>query len=164
LKPEQRRWRIRLQSDPNAKPLPGTIDVIGYTIDPTQHTAVVIGQVNNRQERFRAGQFIIADVAVSPPPNEVVIPTMALVEDGHESVVFVQPDSAKPDYKQVRVDVARREHEVVFLGERSGKQGPAMQSSHQEAPLIPGQTWVVSSGSVELKAALEDLQSRARQK
>jgi cobalt-zinc-cadmium efflux system membrane fusion protein len=154
LKPEQRRWQIRLQSDPNAKPLPGTIDVIGYTIDPTQHTALIIGQVDNGEERFRAGQFIMADVAVSPQPNEVVIPTMALVEDGRESVIFVQPDPGKPHYRQIRVDVARREREVVFLRARSG----------EPTPLRPGQTWVASSGSVELKAALEDRQSRARQK
>jgi cobalt-zinc-cadmium efflux system membrane fusion protein len=165
LKREQRRWQIRLQSDPNAKPLPGTIETIGYTIDPTQHTALIIGQVDNREERFRAGQFIMADVAVTPQPNEVLIPTKALVEDGRESVIFVQPDPEQPSYRQVRVDVARRQREVVFLRAHSGEpQSPATQPSHQEASLKPGQSWVVSSGSVELKAALEDLQSRARQK
>jgi cobalt-zinc-cadmium efflux system membrane fusion protein len=169
LKPEQRRWQIRLQNEPNAKPLPGTIDVIGYTIDPTQHTAVIIGQVENREERFRAGQFIIADVALPPEPNEVVIPTTALVEDGHESVVFVQPDPTMPCYKQQPVTVVRREREVVFLHTVTKRDKPPTAAAqpgaiHEEFSLRPGKTWVLSSGSVELKAALEDLQSRAKQK
>lgn len=167
LKPELRRWQIHLQNEPNAKPLPGTIDVIGYTIDPTQHTAVILGQVENHEERLRAGQFITADVALPPEPYEVVIPMTALVEDGRESIVFVQPDPAKPYYRQEHVVVARREREVVFLRTRGG--GAANGAGHaaeasKEFPLRPGKTWVVSSGSVELKAALEDLQSSVKQK
>jgi cobalt-zinc-cadmium efflux system membrane fusion protein len=159
LPPEQRRWQIRLQNEPNAKPLPGTIDQIGFTIDPTQHTGVVMGAVDNHEEQLKVGQFIIADVALPPEKNEVVIPTTALVEDGRESVVFVQPDVAKPYYRQEQVTVARREHQVVFLRPFANSADP--QKQH---PLEPGKTWVVSSGAVELKAALEDLLSRAKQK
>src|SRR5262249_1719076 len=144
-------------------------DVIGYTIDPSQHTAVIIGQVDNSEERLRAGQFITADVSLPPVGNEVVIPMTALVEDGRESVVFVQPDPAKPYYRQEHVTVARREREVVFLRrprQPNKAQGEAVQSAAapKEFALIPGKTWVVTSGSVELKAALEDLQSTAKQK
>jgi cobalt-zinc-cadmium efflux system membrane fusion protein len=159
LKPEQRRWQIRLQSDPKAKPLSSTIETIGYSIDPNQHTAVLMGEVDNRDERLKIGEFITADVELPPEPNEVVIPATALVEDGRESVVFVQPDSAKPYYRQTSVNVARREHEVVFL-----RTPPKPGEGQKEFPLRPGKTWVVTSGSVELKAALEDLQSSARQK
>jgi cobalt-zinc-cadmium efflux system membrane fusion protein len=150
LKPEQRLWQIRLQNEPNAKPLSGTIEVIGYTIDPTQHTGIVMGEVNNPEERLKVGQFIIADIRLPPASNEVIIPMTALVEDGRDSIVFIQPDLAKPYYQQARVTVSRREHEVVFLRKADSLQ--------------PGKTWVVSSGSVELKAALEDLQARPKQK
>jgi len=165
LKPEQRRWQIFVQNEPNAKPLPGTIDVIGYSIDPSQHTAVIMGQVDNRGERLKAGQSVLADVALPPEPNQVVIPMTALVEDGRESVVFVQPDPAKPYYRQERVTVVRRERDVVFLSTVS-KPDPSQKAaaSQKEFPLQPGKTWVVISGSVELKAALEDLLSRAKQK
>jgi cobalt-zinc-cadmium efflux system membrane fusion protein len=159
LRPEQRRWQIRLQNEPDAKPLPGKIDQIGLTIDPTQHTGIVMGAVDNQAEQLKVGQFIIADVALPPEKNQVVIPTTALVEDGRESIVFVQPDLTKPYYRQEPVTVVRREHEVVFLR-------PVADSaeSQKRSPLEPGKTWVVSSGSVELKAALEDLLSRAKQK
>jgi cobalt-zinc-cadmium efflux system membrane fusion protein len=159
LKPQQRRWQIRLENEPRAKPLSGTIDVIGYSIDPTQHTAVIMGQVDNPEERLRAVQSITASITLPPNPNEVVIPTTALVEDGRESVVFVQPDPTKLEYRQERVTVTRREREVVFVS-TVRKPGP----SQKEFPLQPGKSWVVSSGSVELKAALEDLQSAAKQK
>jgi cobalt-zinc-cadmium efflux system membrane fusion protein len=157
LKPEQRRWQIRLQSDPKAKPLPSTIEVIGYSIDPTQHSAVLMGEVDNRDERLKSGEFITANVALPPELNQVIIPATALVEDGNESVVFVQPDPVRPYYRQEPVSVARREHEVIFL--RATPQ--AMQKAFL---LVPGKTWVVTSGSVELKAALEDLKSSAKQK
>lgn len=169
LNREQKRWQIRLQSEPNAKPLPGIIDVIGLTIDPTQHTAVIMGQVDNREERLRAAQSIMASVVLPPIPDEVVIPMTALVEDGNESIVFVQPDPSKPYYKQERVAVTRREHEVAFLSKvrktDPSRKGAAQQAAAQrEFPLQPGKCWVVSSGAVELKAALEDLRSGAKQK
>src|SRR5207302_443729 len=72
--------------------------------------------------------------------------------------------NAKPYYRQGRVVVTRREREVVFLS-TVRKPGPSRKgtaeqaASQREFPLQPGKTWVVSSGSVELKAALEDLQS-----
>ena len=43
------------------------------------------------------------------------IPTAALVEDGQESVVFVQPDPARPVYTLRRVAVARRYHDKVYV-------------------------------------------------
>ena len=162
LKPEQRRWQIRLQSDPKAKPLSSTIETIGYSIDPNQHTAVLMGEVDNHNERLKIGEFITADVELPPEPNEVVIPTAALVEDGRESVVFVQSDPTKPYYRQVPVSVARREQAVVFL--HTGPPQPGASPKGEAFPLVPGKTWVVTSGSVELKAALEDLQSSAKQK
>jgi cobalt-zinc-cadmium efflux system membrane fusion protein len=162
LKPEQRRWQIRVLNEPHGKPLPGTIDVIGYTIDPNQHTAIVIGRVDNPDERLRVNQQVIAEVALPPAPDEIVIPMSALVEDGREGVVFIQPDPAKPYYRQERVNVARREHEVVFLSKIAKSDDSTGRITGNEA-LKPGQTWVVTSGAVELKAALEDLQSRAKQ-
>ncbi len=65
--------------------------------------------------------------------------------------------------------MTRREREVVFLS-TVRKPGPsqkgiaAQAASQKEFPLQSGKSWVVSSGSVELKAALEDLQSAAKQK
>ncbi len=160
LRPDRRRWQIRLQSEPNAKPSPGTIDVIGYAVDPNQHTAVVTGQVDNPKDpasgeyRLRVGQFITATIELPPPEGEVVIPTTALVDDGRESIVFVQPDANQRVFRQRRVAVTRREEKAVYVKtvptpeeEKAGIEG-----------LKPGEQ-VVTNGNIELKAALEDLQS-----
>ena len=45
--PEPVRWTIRLKSDPAASPMAGWVEKIGDIIDPNQHTALVIGQVDN---------------------------------------------------------------------------------------------------------------------
>ena len=43
----ERRWTVRTVGAASAAGLPGTIDEIGYLIDPNQHTAVIKGYVEN---------------------------------------------------------------------------------------------------------------------
>ena len=43
----------------SAKGLAGTIDEIGYMIDPNQHTAIIKGYVDNPGKRIRAGQYVM---------------------------------------------------------------------------------------------------------
>ena len=74
------------------KPIEGLVDDIGYLIDPNQHTAVVRGHIPNPNGLLRAGQFVTAAVELLPPKNVVEVPIGALVEDGKDSIVFVQPD------------------------------------------------------------------------
>ena len=83
------RWTIRTVG---SKPVEGFIDDIGYLIDPNQHTAVVRGHIPNPDGLLRAGQFVTAVVDLLPPKNVVEVPISAIVEDGNESVVFVQAD------------------------------------------------------------------------
>jgi cobalt-zinc-cadmium efflux system membrane fusion protein len=158
LTPEQRKWKVRLQAEPTAPPLVGTIDVIGYVIDPNQHTAVVMGQVDNPEGRLRSGQFITAIVDLPPSPGEVALPTPALVEDGVTSVVFVQPDLDKPVFTQQQVAVARRGREVIHL-----RSHLRPEEEKKGIKALPPGTPIVTAGAVELKAALEDLQATAKQ-
>ena len=74
------------------KPIAGLVDDIGYLIDPNQHTAVVRGHIPNPNGLLRAGQFVTATVELLPPKNVVEVPIGALVEDGKDSIVFVQAD------------------------------------------------------------------------
>src|SRR5262249_11440581 len=142
-------WSVRLKSNPNAAPFEkGTITSIGPTIDPVQHTALVMGEVDNSKGELRIGQFVTATVELPPDPQEVETPTTALVEDGRDSVVFIQPAPKATTYVMRRVTVTRREDKVVGI----------RQWREAEAGLKPGER-VVSSGALELKAALEDLQS-----
>ena len=146
-------WKIRLKAEPDVKPLEGTVQEIRPILDPTQHTALVKGRVQNPEHRLVAGQFITATIEIPPSPGEVVIPTTALIEDGQESIVFVQPDPEQPRYTWRRVAVARRGRDIVHLrSELTAKEREA-----GLAALRPGE-WVVTSGALEMSAALKDLQ------
>ena len=106
------RWAL------TATGLPGTIDEIGYLIDPNQHTAVIKGYVDNPGERIRAGQYVSATVHIPPPDDVVEIPIDALVDDGLQSLVFVQPDAAKAQFTMRRVQVTHRFERKVFVRAR----------------------------------------------
>ncbi len=165
---DERRWTVRTVGTEATTGLPGTIDEIGYLIDPNQHTAVIKGYVDNPGKHIRAGQYVTATVNI-PPPNDVVeIPIDALVDDGQQSVVFVQPDAGRHQFTMRRVQVTHRFDRTVFV--RSTPIPKEEQLTAQEAeegllpkePLRPGER-VLLAGAVELKAAVLDLESRPRE-
>jgi cobalt-zinc-cadmium efflux system membrane fusion protein len=102
-------WRVHLTSDPEKEALDSEgIERIGYIVDPQQRTNLAIGKVENKNERLRVGQSVTAVVDVNAPKGVVAIPASALVEDGADSVVFVQPDPKKRVYVMKRVAVVQR--------------------------------------------------------
>jgi cobalt-zinc-cadmium efflux system membrane fusion protein len=149
-------WTVRLGADPNAKPLPGEIVHISPTVDPTQHTALAMGYVDNPDRRMRGAQFITAEVTFPPPKNTVEIPTAALVEDGRDSVVFVQPDPDKPVYVMKRVKVVKRFADVVQLSNEL----TVVEVEQGLRTLAPNKERVVTQNALGMKAALEDVQSK----
>ncbi|MGO9601642.1 MAG: efflux RND transporter periplasmic adaptor subunit [Isosphaeraceae bacterium] len=168
LQGAERRWTVRTVGTESATGLSGTIDEIGYLIDPNQHTAVIKGYVENPGQKIRAGQYVTATVNIPPPPDVVEIPADALVEDGKQSLVFVQPDAASRQYTMRRVQVTHRFDRSVFV--RKTPLPKEEQLSAREAeegllpkePLRPGER-VLLAGAVELKAALLDLESEPAQ-
>jgi cobalt-zinc-cadmium efflux system membrane fusion protein len=112
--------------------------------------------VDNSDGDLTAGQFVTATVPLPPPPGVVSIPLSALVEDGNESIVFVQPDPGRERYFSLRrVRVVERFHGGAYV--RSELTEAEKARGLQE--LKPGQR-VVIQGAMELKAALEDAQSQ----
>ncbi|WP_254053887.1 efflux RND transporter periplasmic adaptor subunit [Singulisphaera sp. GP187] len=168
LRGSERRWTVRTVGVASATGLSGTIDEIGYVIDPNQHTAVIKGYVDNPGKRLRAGQYVTATVNI-PPPNDVVeIPTDALVDDGLQSLVFVQPDPAVRHFTMRRVEVTQRFEHTVFVRNTPIPKEEQLTAHEAEegllpkAPLQPGER-VLLSGTLELKAALLELESRPAQ-
>lgn len=160
----QRRWTVRTIG---AAPLEGLIDDIGYIIDPNQHTAVVKGHIENPGEVLRAGQFISAEVKLPAPSGVVEVPIDAVNDDGQQCVVFVETNAAKHEYTMRRVDVTHRFEKSAFV--RSTPFNHQEQPRHDEQemgilpkePLRPGER-VLTTGVGELKAALLDLESDAK--
>jgi membrane fusion protein, heavy metal efflux system len=165
LKPDELYWTIHVEADPTARFRRSKIEVIGPVIDPLQHTAVVMGEIDNPRHLLHAAQFVTATVDLPPAPGEVVIPTTALMDDGRESTIFVKldprniPDAdAKKDYyEQRRVFVTRREQTKVYL--RSELSSQEIKKGLQTVK--PGEL-IVKEGAIILESTLEDLQTESK--
>lgn len=162
LADSDRRWTVRT-AGAAAEGLPGTIDEIGYMVDTNQHTAVIKGYVENPGKHLRAGQFISATVNIPPPDEVVEVPNDALVDDGKQAIVFVQPDADQSRFVMRRVEVTHRFERTVFIRStplpESERSAPHDQEEHllSKEPLRPGER-VLLSGVLELKAAMMDPQ------
>lgn len=139
-------WTLNLPSQPGTI-FPGTLDKIGAVIDPTQHTALVTGRVDNPSGRLKIGQFVGATVQLPPPGNELELPATAVVEDGRESVVFIQPDPQQSEFVRRSVNVVRRLRETVYV-------------KNVETGMQPGDR-VVTSGALMLQNAMAQLPAPA---
>jgi cobalt-zinc-cadmium efflux system membrane fusion protein len=166
LKPDQMRWTLQTVGAP---PIEGPIEEIGYILDANQHTAVVKGYIDNPGNKLRAGQFVSATVNLPPPLHVVEVPLTALAEDGRQSFVFVQPDPAKPLYTMRRVKVTHRFENTAFVSSQISPQEAKLtdlekrQRMQPLQPLNPGEHYI-TSGVLELRAALEDKESKAERK
>jgi cobalt-zinc-cadmium efflux system membrane fusion protein len=164
LTPEEMRWKLETVG---TVPIEGPIEEIGYILDATQHTAVVKGYIDNPRLRLRAGQFVSATVNLPPPPDVVEVPLTALAEDGKQSFVFVQPDPAQPRYTMRRVRVTLRFEKTAFVRSRLAPNEQKLtpdeeaQGVQRIEPLLPGER-IITSGVLELRAALEDKESKAK--
>jgi len=154
-------WTVRTVG---TAPVAGLVDDIGYLIDPNQHTAVVRGHIPNPNGLLRAGQFVTATVELLPPKNVVEVPISALVEDGKDSVVFVQSDAREPIFTMRRVQVTNRFEKTAYVRSVPLSKDEARAAdqdglaSSPTAPLAEGER-VLTTGSLELKTALENKQS-----
>jgi cobalt-zinc-cadmium efflux system membrane fusion protein len=162
LSPQERCWEVRLEADPGAPSIRGTIEDIGYVVDPNQHTALVFGHVenkptdekNNGDGPLRTGQFVTATIRLPPPSGVVAVPATALVEDGHDSIVFVQEAAMRPEYTLRRVAVDTRLTNNVLV-----RSHLTPQESELKLEPLRAEEKVVVQGAIEMKAALEDLKS-----
>jgi cobalt-zinc-cadmium efflux system membrane fusion protein len=163
LPPEQMRWTLQMVNSP---PISGPIEEVGYILDAAQHTAVVKGYIENPQGKLRAGQFVSATVQLPPPPDVVEVPLTALAEDGKQSFVFVQPKASEPRFTMRRVQVSHRFEKTAYVRSRLEQQETELTAEEKtrglqpKQPLKPGEL-VITSGVLELRAALEDKESKA---
>jgi len=82
-------------------------DLILPIIEPNQRTPILKGHVENPTGWLLSNQSVTATINMPAPPGEVIIPTGALVDEGGESIVFVQPDPAQNAFALRRVKVVR---------------------------------------------------------
>jgi membrane fusion protein, heavy metal efflux system len=114
LRDAGRKWTVLTVGAPGDG-IPGTIDDIGYLIDPNQHGVMAKGYIDNAAGRLRGGQFVTAEVEIPAPDDVVEIPLEALIDDANQTLVFVQTDAPKMQYTLQRVKVAQRLAKTAFV-------------------------------------------------
>ena len=86
----------------------------------------------------------------------MAIPSTALLEEGRQQLVFVQPEPDKPEYVRRPIAVSRREGKTVLAWSNPA---PA-RNDGGALPLRPGER-VVSVGVVQLAEAIRGLEAAA---
>ncbi len=179
LEMNERTWTVETVSapaevgNPNAGKRPndkgalhGTIDEIGYVIDPNMHTAVIKGYVENAHRKIRGGQYVKATVRIRPPEGVVEIPVDALIDDGIQSLVFIQPEAGKHRFTMRRVEVTHRFEQTVFVRATEIPEAERLTAHEAEEGVLPKEALLpgellLTAGSVELKATVMDLKREA---
>jgi cobalt-zinc-cadmium efflux system membrane fusion protein len=118
--------------------LVGTLNQVG-TAD-RGHSAWATGFVENPGGNLKAGQAVTVFVELPPRPGEVELPAAAVVDDGGESIVFVEAVTGGDRFARRRVRVVRRLGEVAHVADDA-------------AGVRPGER-VVTSGALHLLEAL----------
>jgi len=155
-------WDIFLQADPKAPPLAGELLRLAPSLDPTQHTPLLVGLVDNPGGKLLIGQFVTATIYVPREADLVEIPTTALNEERGQSVVFVQPDPKKLEFTMRAVEVVNRFKDVVYVRSKAAKD--QVETDPDLLPveaLLPGDR-VVTESIVELTKALRDLLAKEK--
>jgi cobalt-zinc-cadmium efflux system membrane fusion protein len=175
LPPSLKRWTVRplaeQRGDTAAEGESSPIDDISYIIDNNQHNAVVKGHIDNPAGKdglpiLRGGQFVSCTIQLSPPRNVVEVPITAIVDDGRQCVVFVQPDPNKPQFTLRRVKVVQRFEKTAFVRTKLTAQEQELTPEEKEMELLPPRPLgkgerVLTTGVLELKKELEDRESKA---
>jgi cobalt-zinc-cadmium efflux system membrane fusion protein len=168
LKPHQMRWTVKTVGADAKEGLPGRISSISWLIDPNQHTGVVKGYIPNPGQRLRGGQFVSATIAIPPPEDVVEVPMDAVVEDGKDCIIFVQPDPKKHEYTMRRVQLTHRFDKTAFVRSKPFRKEDELTREEKELGMLPRQPLrvgerVLRAGVNELKAALLDMLDKAAQ-
>jgi cobalt-zinc-cadmium efflux system membrane fusion protein len=142
-----RKWKIGLRGEPDARPLDGKFETIGNIIDPTQHTGVVMGPVDNAAGHLRVGQFITATVALPPDPTLVAVRASAIIEEGKGASVYVEADARSHQFVQRKVAVTHRGNEWIFV-----RSIPNAEEKKAGAEGLKAGEKVITSGVLELAA------------
>jgi membrane fusion protein, heavy metal efflux system len=156
MKTPEHKWTVNTVCADAQTGIKGIIDEVGYLIDPTQHSALVKGHIDNKDGHIRAGQFVSAAVPLPPPADVVEVPVNAVSEDGQTCVVFVQNDPTKPHhYTMRRVEVVQRFADKVFVRTRPFKPNEALSEEEEVLGLQPNEPLRV--GERVLTTAVGDL-------
>src|SRR5262249_3496521 len=91
----------------------------------------------NPGRQLRAGQYVTVTVNLPPAPDVVEIPAEALIDDGEQAIVFVQPDPDKHEFKMRRVQVTDRLDGKVMVRSSPIPQAERLTAEEAKSGLLP---------------------------
>ena len=155
-------WEIRFQSEPDAPPHILRVDRISPSLEPNQHSPMIIGYMPNMEHKYLAGQFVTATFYMPPEADTVEIPTDALNEIKGQAFVFVKDKNKKREFSLRRVAVVRRYADFTVVRSKLREQDQKFSADEVKEGRYPLRTLergdqVVTRGVVELTTALENL-------
>ena len=107
-----------------------------------------------------------ATIPLDPPDDVVEIDVNALIEEGRQSLVWVQTDAGKSQYTLRRVRVTQRFDKTVYVQSKLDAKNDALTPEEKEQGLLPLQELhpgdkVLRSGVLELRQELMDREADA---
>jgi len=163
--PDRLHWTVQTVNAP-PEGITAPIEDIGYIIDPNQHSAVIKGFIPNPGGMLRAAQLVTATIPINPPDDVVEIDVNALIEEGKQSLVWVQTDAEKSLYTLRRVQVTQRFDKTVYAKSKLDAKEGVLTPEEKEQGLMPLQELhkgdkVLRSGVLELRQELADREADA---
>lgn len=145
---------IKIPAYPEIGELKCSITRVSPMIDPNEHMALLIGTVENPNQKLKAYQAITADVGIPLNDGVVEIPANALIDVRDQSIVYVQPDKTKPYFERRHVKVLQRFYDMVYI-----RTNPAADQKAQGMRGIQIGDEVVTGGVLELEDYLQQQRS-----
>ena len=71
------------------KQFPATVASVNPAADPKTHTFAVVVQPQDTSGSLHAGMFVTLNVTVASVPNALLVPSVAIVQNGPQSIVYV---------------------------------------------------------------------------
>jgi len=99
----------------------GRLVTIGHVLDPASRTVPVVYEVANPSRKLRIGQFAELSVATDAPRQSLVVPDTALLQDGNQTVAFVQVGGETFERRVVGVGARSRGMVEIRSGIRAGE-------------------------------------------
>ena len=157
------KWQIRFQADPiDSQPLELTVSHISPSLEPNQHTPMLIGYLDNPDRKFLIGQFVTATLFVPPPPDTVEIPTDAMNSVEGQDLVFVADPQVPDQFFVRRVAVVQRFRKATLVRTKlrpEDEEASQNEVARGRLPFRPlaADAKLMNRGVLELMSALDDL-------
>ena len=161
------KWEIRFQSESaKMKPLELKVEQISPSLEPNQHTPMLMGYLDNPDYKYLIGQFVTATILIRPPADTVEVPTDAVNPLSGQEFVFIENPKAKNQFLIRRVSVAQSLKRISYvrakLTPEQAEANRALKQGEYPIQTLQAGDRVVTRGVVELTAALEELRHKKK--